>query len=69
MPGGLPCSLSSLSALPRLIDGEGDGFLLGAVGAAVAAGAIAGVDDARKGFVEEIPIKFADTEGRKTCST
>jgi len=43
MPGGLPCSLSSLSALPRLIDGDGDGFLLGAVGAA---GAIAGVDDA-----------------------
>lgn len=60
MPGGLPCSLRSLSALPRLTDGDGDGFLLGA------AGAILGV--VWKGFSEETPIRFADTEGRKTCS-
>jgi hypothetical protein len=43
IPGGLPCSLSSFSALPRLIEGDGDGFLLGAAGAA---GAIVGVDEA-----------------------
>jgi hypothetical protein len=26
MPGGLPCSLRSFSALPRLIDGVGEGL-------------------------------------------
>ena len=62
MPGGLPCSLSSLSALPRLIEGEGDGFL------SSDAGAIAGVADNRRLLFEAAGARVADAEGRKTCS-
>ena len=62
MPGGLPCSLRSLSAFPRLIEGEGEGFLSGA------AGASAGVADDRRLLFEDAAAKVADAEGRKTCS-
>lgn len=62
IPGGLPCSLRSLSALPRLIDGDGEGFLWGAVDA------IAGVGGGRRFFSEVARTRFADAEGRKTCS-
>ena len=62
MPGGLPCSLRSLAALPRLTDGDGDGFLLGPVDTTP------GVVDDWKDFSEEIPIRFAEAEGRRTCS-
>jgi len=61
-PGGLPCSLSSLSALPRLIDGDGEGFL------SSDAGATAGVADNRRLLFEAAVAKVADAEGRKTCS-
>lgn len=64
-PGGLPCSLSSRSALPRLIDGDGDGFFK-----FIEAAETPGATDAReKGLSEEVvPIKFADAEGLRTCS-
>jgi hypothetical protein len=62
IPGGLPCSLSSLSALPRLIEGEGEGFL------SSDAGAIAGVADKRRLLFEAAAARVADAEGRRTCS-
>lgn len=62
-PGGLPCSLSSLSAFPRLMDGEGDGFFAAAVVPA-AAGAAKG----REELSTRVPIRQADADGLKTCS-
>jgi hypothetical protein len=62
MPGGLPCSLRSFSALPRLIEGEGEGFLTGATGAS------AGVVEERRLLFEDAAAKVAEAEGRKTCS-
>ena len=68
-PGGLPCSLSSFSAFPRLIEGEGDGFLYGAVAAAVAVGGATG--GGLKLLVDDLLARWADAdaEGRRTCST
>jgi hypothetical protein len=65
MPGGLPCSLRSLSAFPRLIDGVGDGLLYGA------AGPSGGATGGRKLLVDDLLARFADAdaEGRRTCST
>jgi hypothetical protein len=64
IPGGLPCSLSSLSALPRLTDGDGEGLFK-----LVFVGATPGVADARRDFSDdEILMMFADAEGRRTCS-
>lgn len=63
-PGGLPCSLRSFSAFPRLIDGEGDGLLY----AESAAGTVA--TTGRRLLVDALLARFADadTEGRRTCS-
>jgi len=62
IPGGLPCSLRSLSAFPRLIEGDGEGLLSGA------AGASADVAEERRLLFEDAAAKVADAEGRKTCS-
>lgn len=68
IPGGLPCSFKSRSALPRLTEGEGDGFFK-LIAEAATPGAAA---EARSGFskdaVEAVPMRLADTEGRITCS-
>jgi hypothetical protein len=77
-PGGLPCSLRSLSALPRLTEGEGDGRLV-AVGGAVtgttsgvisrgASGAAALGTNVRKLLSDLRPINCAEAVGRRTCS-
>jgi len=63
IPGGLPCSLSNLSALPRLMDGDGDGFLLRLVAFKAEGGRVE-----RDGFSAWAPIKQADADGRNTCS-
>jgi hypothetical protein len=64
MPGGLPCSLSSFSALPRLMDGVGDGLFCGAAGASGCA------TGARRLLPEDLLARLADadTDGRRTCS-
>jgi hypothetical protein len=66
-PGGLPCSLRSFSAFPRLIDGVGDGFFCGAAGASVAATEEGG---GRKLLPDDLLARFAeaDADGRRTCS-
>lgn len=63
-PGGLPCSLSSLSALPRLMEGEGDGFFRESVGA------VGCTATGRRLRLEGLQVRFADAdaEGRRTCS-
>jgi hypothetical protein len=67
MPGGLPCSFSSLSAFPRLIDGVGDGFFVLASACEEAMPGV--VVDGRKSFSDEdVLITFADADGRRTCS-
>lgn len=76
-PGGLPCSLRSFSALPRLIDGVGDGFLsvpTGAVGAVDAGGGARGSateEVGRRLLPDDLLVRFADADadGRRTCST
>lgn len=64
MPGGLPCSLRSFSALPRLIDGVGDGLLKGTDGASGSA------TGSRRLVPDDLAARFADAdaEGRRTCS-
>ena len=68
MPGGLPCSLRSFSALPRLIDGVGEGRFCGA--AAVAAVASDCATGGLRLLPEDLLASFADAdaEGRRTCS-
>jgi hypothetical protein len=63
-PGGLPCSLRSFSALPRLIDGVGDGRFCGA------AGADGGATGGRRLLPEDRLVRLAEAEaeGRRTCS-
>lgn len=63
-PGGLPCSLSSFSAFPRLNDGVGEGRFWGPRGAgAVPVGTL-------RLLFEDLLFRFAaaDADGRKTCS-
>lgn len=70
-PGGLPCSLRSFSALPRLMEGDGDGFLYGALGADGSAGAAGSATvGGRRLLPDDLFVRFAeaDAEGRKTCS-
>jgi hypothetical protein len=64
MPGGLPCSLRSFSALPRLIDGVGDGLFCSPAGAGGCA------TGGRRLLPEDLLARFADAEaeGRRTCS-
>ena len=66
IPGGLPCSLRSFSAFPRLIEGEGEGRFW-TMAAAAATPATAG---GRRLLLDSLLVKFADAdaEGRKTCS-
>jgi len=77
-PGGLPCSLRSASALPRLTEGEGEGRLFAAGGAA--AGTTSGVISrgasgaavlglkVRRLRSDLRPINCAEAVGRRTCS-
>jgi hypothetical protein len=64
IPGGLPCSLRSFSALPRLIDGVGEGLFCDAAGAS---GCVIG---GRRLLPEDLLARLADAdaEGRRTCS-
>ncbi len=66
IPGGLPCSLRSFSAFPRLIEGDGEGLFC-SVAAAVE---IADTAGSRRLLVDSLLVRFAaaDAEGRKTCS-
>jgi hypothetical protein len=64
IPGGLPCSLRSFSAFPRLIDGVGDGRFWESEGTRAA-----GVGT-RKLLFDALLGRFADADadGRRTCS-
>jgi len=64
IPGGLPCSLRSFSALPRLMEGVGEGLFCGAVGMS---GCATGT---RRLLPEDLLARFADADadGRRTCS-
>jgi hypothetical protein len=64
MPGGLPCSFRSFSALPRLMDGVGEGLFCDA---ADASGCATG---GRRLLLEGLLARLADAdaEGRRTCS-
>lgn len=64
-PGGLPCSLSNRSALPRLNEGDGEGFLRGP-GCAIPA-----ATEGRRLRLDARPARVADADadGRNTCST
>jgi hypothetical protein len=64
MPGGLPCSLRSFSALPRLMDGVGEGLFCDATGASGCA------TGGRRLLPEDLLARLADAdaEGRRTCS-
>jgi hypothetical protein len=64
MPGGLPCSLRSFSALPRLMDGVGEGLFCDAAAASDCA------TGGRRLLPEDLLARLADAdaEGRRTCS-
>lgn len=69
-PGGDPCSLSSLSALAFLIEGEGDGRFAADLSAAGSFGVAikVGAEVAGSTFSDCWLMAEADAEGLRTCA-